>query len=212
MSDQDAGEEASRDDPVRDKLEALLPPEVFEPIARAIGRSAERPSLQALRNWLLEDFHSFYLSCTADKSTRAKWERERAKRREPAAALLSSLQSGPSVLDMPRILLDEAFREKFMRVLQTLARPPRRDRHRRLDAFRYDLAPGLIWAYEHIIGEKAGKPYWLDDSGAYGGEFYRFACAVRNCLYDYVPEVRGGLPATDDALGQELKNHWPEPI
>jgi hypothetical protein len=212
MSDPDAGDEASPDDPIRDKLEVLLPPEAFEPIARALGKSVERSSLEALRGCLREEFYSFYLSCTADRSTRAKWERERTKRHKAAATLRSSLQSG-SVLDRPRVLLGGAFHEKFMRVLETLARPPRPPgRHRRLDPFRYDLVPGLIWVYEHIAREKAGKPYWLDDSGAYGGKFYLFACAVRNCLYDRVPEVRGGLPATDDALGQELKNHWPEPV
>jgi hypothetical protein len=210
MSDPDAGEEASRDDPIRDKLEALLPPEAFEPIARALGgRNVKRSSLEALQGWLREDFYSFYLSCTADRSTRAKWERERTKRHRAAATLLSSLQSG-SVLDWPRVLLDEAFHEKFMRALETLARPPQRRRHRPNDAFRYDLAPGLIWVYEHITRKKAQPPYWLRHSRAYGGKFYLFACAVRNCLYDRVPEVRAGLPATEGALAQELQDHWPE--
>jgi hypothetical protein len=193
--------------PLRDKWETCLPLEAFEPIACALGKSVERPSLEALRDRLLEDFCSFHLSCTADKSTRAKWEREREKRNKAATKLLSSLQSGLSVLDMPRVLLDEAFREKFMRVLETLARPPRRDRLRRLDAFRYHLVPGLIWVYEHLTREKALKPYWLGDSRVYGGKFYHFACAVRHCLLDCVPEVREALPLSDVALAEELRGH-----
>lgn len=211
MSDQDAGDEASRDDPLREKLETCLPPEAFEPIARALGKSVERPSLEALQDWLREDFYSFYLSCTADRSTRAKWVRELTKRREAAATLLSSLQSGSLLLHEPRVLVDSAFREKLIGVLETLGRPAkRRGRHRRLDAFRTDLTPGLIWVYEHITRKRAKKPHWLGYRGAYGGDFYHFACAVRECLYQRIPEMRAALPSTNDALGQELQNHWPK--
>jgi hypothetical protein len=211
MSDPDAGDEAARDGPLRAKLETCLPPEAFEPIARTLGKSVERPSLEALRAWLLEDFYSFYLSCTADRSTRTKWERERTKRHKAAATLHSSLESGLLVLDMPRVLLEQAFHEKFMGALGTLARPPRRrGRYRRLDAFRYDLVPGLIWVYEHITRETAKIPRWYERHRAYGGAFYRFACAVRECLYHRLPEARAALPTTNGALAQELQDHWPK--
>jgi hypothetical protein len=68
----------------------------------------------------------------------------------------------------------------------------------------------LIWVYEHITQEEAKKPYWLDNSRDYGGAFYHFACAVRQCLYDHLPPVRAALPATDWALAKELQEHWPE--
>src|SRR5262249_33559615 len=146
----------------------------------------------------------------SDKSIRAKRVRELKTRARAAAALLSSLRSG-SVLHQPLVLLEGPFREKFLGVLEALARPPRSGgRYRPNDRFRYELAPSLIWIYEHITGEKARKPHSLRGSQAYGGEFYRFASAVRRCLYDRVPEVRAALPATDDALAQELKAHWPD--
>jgi hypothetical protein len=124
--------------------------------------------------------------------------------------LILSLQSRSSILDMPRSLFeDEAFHEKFMRVLETLARPPRRDRHRRLDTFRHVLVPGLIWVYEHITKDRAKPPSWSESRRAYGGAFYDFACAVRECLYR-LPAARAGLPSTNGALAQELQGHWAE--
>jgi hypothetical protein len=205
VSDQVPDDEAPPDDPLRDKLEALLRAEALEPIARALGKSTERPNLEALREWLREDFYSFYMSCTADR----KWAHERAKRHKAASALLLSLQSELLVGDMPRVWLDEPFREKFMRVLETLARP-RRTRHRRLDAFRQVLVPGLIWVYEHITRNRAKTPNWSEPRHAYTGAFYDFACAVRECLYNHLPEARAALPSTNGALAQELEDHWPE--
>ena len=115
------------------------------------------------------------------------------------------------MLDQPRLLLEGPFREKFLGVLEALARPPRSgSRYRPNDRFRNELAPSLIWIYEHATSDKAKVPRWLPDSGAYGGKFYRFACAVRQCLYGCVPEVRAALPASDGALAQELQHHWPE--
>jgi hypothetical protein len=213
MSDQDAGDEASRDDPLWDVIEARFPPEAFEPIACALEKSVERPSVEALRGWLLPDFCAFYASCTTDKGFRTRRVRELTKRSKAAMALLSSLQSGWS-LDQPRNLRDAPFREKFIETLDELADPAgamSRRRYRPKDAFRNDLTPGLIWVFEHVTGKRAKKPYWLGDSRAYGGAFYRFARAVRACLYARLPEVRTCLSASDDALAQELKDHWPEP-
>jgi hypothetical protein len=212
MSDQDAGDEASRDDPLLDRLEAHFPTEVFEPIARALWKNADRPDLEALRERLLPEFCSFYSSCTTDKRFRTERGRELTDRSKAAAALLSSLQSR-WFLDQPRDLLDGAFRRRFTAVLEKLADPARigpKKRHRPNDAFRNDLIPGLIWAYEHIAGERAGKPYPLRDDPGYGGPFYRFVCAVRACLYDHLPEVRGCLLASEGALAEELKHHWHE--
>ncbi len=130
----------------------------------------------------------------ADKSARAKRRRELTGRAKSAAALLSSLRSG-SLLHQPRaLLLDEPFHEKFMGVLEDLALPPRPSgRHQPKDGFRRDLVSGLRWIYEHITGEKARKPHWLRGSQAYGGKFYRFACAVRRFLYDRAPSMKTGV-------------------
>jgi hypothetical protein len=212
MSDQSFGEAASRDDPLWDVIEARFPPEAFEPIACALGKSVERPSVEALRGWLLPDFCAFYASCTTDKAIRTRRERELTKRSKAAVALLSSLQSGWS-LDQPRILRDIPFRAQFVETLSELADPegarPCR-RYRPKDAFRNDLTPGLIWVYEHVTGERAKRPYWLGDSRAYGGAFYRFARAVWTCLHAHLPEIRTCLSASEDALAQELQNHWPD--
>jgi len=212
MSDQDAGNEASRDDPLWDLLEARLPPEAFEPIACALEKSIDRPSVEVLREWLLPTFCSFYASCTTDKRFRTERERELRERSEAAAALLASLRSR-WFLDQPRIFLDEPFRRKFTDVLEKLADPARmgaRERYRPNNAFRNELTPGLIWAYEHITRERAGKPYPLRYGQGYGGAFYHFACAVRACLGARLPEVRRCLLTSDGALAEELKHHWPE--
>ena len=67
-----------------------------------------------------------------------------------------------------------------------------------------------VRVYEHVTRERAKKPYWLGDTGAYGGAFYQFALTVWDCLYARIPEVRACLSASDQALAQELQNHWPE--
>ena len=144
-----------------------------------------------------------------DKSTRAKRKRQLDEGAEAAEKLLLFLRSG-SPLDRPRVLLDKEFREKMMQALESLARKPQWGRHQRLDKFRNDLVPGLIWAYEHLTGHEALKPHWLLDSRAYGGQFYRFACAVRHCLLDRLPQARAALPKSDNALAQQLQDHWPE--
>jgi hypothetical protein len=122
MSDQDAGDEAPGSDPLWKVIEARFPLEAFEPIACALGESVERPSVEALRGWLLPDFCAFYASCITDKVFRTRRVRELKTRSKAAVALLSSLQSGWS-LDQPRNLRDTPFREKFMETLDELADP-----------------------------------------------------------------------------------------
>jgi hypothetical protein len=212
MSDQDGGDQASRDDPLWDAFEARFPAEAFKPIARALGKGTERVSLEALRGWLLPDFCSFYASCTTDQRFRTQRVRELKNRGKAAVALLSSLKSG-WFLDQPRNLRDAPFRKEFMETLEELADAAgtrNRERYRPKDAFRNELTPGLAWVYEHVTGERAKKPYWLGDTGTYGGAFYQFTLAVWECLYARVPEVRACLSASDQALAQELQNHWPE--
>jgi hypothetical protein len=206
---EDADEEAFREEMAA--FQAKFRPEAFQPIALALGVSTEQPSLEGLREWLLPDLYSFYSSCTTDPRARARERRRLTKRSEAAAALLASIK--PAVLDRLGDLLDEPFRRRFTAILERWADPasvPPYGRRRPKEAFRRDLVPGLVWVYEHITEEKAKKPYWLGDSRIYGGAFYRFACAVRSCLYDRLPEVRAALSSSDDALAQELQDHWPE--
>src|SRR5260370_15331657 len=141
MSDQDAGDEASRDDPLWDAFEARFPPGAFEPIARALGKGMERPSLEALRGWLLPDFCSFYASCTTDKDFRTQRVRELKNRAKAAVALLSSLKSS-WFHDQPRNLRDAPFRKEFMETLEQLADPAgtrQQTRYLPKDAFRNEL-------------------------------------------------------------------------
>jgi hypothetical protein len=211
MSSGDADLDAASRDDIADleAFEARFPAEAFEDIARALGVSADRPNLEVLRELLREDLYWFCSTRVGDKGVRAKHARELKTRARAAATLLSFLRSG-SVLDQPRVLLGGPFREKFLGVLEALARPPRPGgRYRRNDRFRNELAPSLIWIYEHATGDTAKVPHWLPDSRAYGGKFYCFACAVRQCLYDRAPEARAILPESDGALAQELQGHWP---
>ena len=212
MSSDEADLDQARREEIADReaFEARFPPEAFEDIAGALGVSADRPNLEVVRELLREDFSWFCSSRVGDKAVRAKHARELKTRARAAATLLSFLRSG-SVLHQPLVLLGGPFREKFLGVLEALARPPRSGgRYRPKDRFRTELAPSLIWIYEHATSDKAKVPRWSADSRAYGGKFYRFACAVRQCLYDRVPEVRAALPASDGALAQELQDHWPE--
>jgi hypothetical protein len=209
MPDED---EASREDPLWDRLDTRLPSEAFEPIARALEKGVDRNSLEALRGYLLPTFCSFYASCTTDKRFRIERERELRRRTEAAATLLASLRSR-SFLDLPRALFDKASRGEFTGILEKLADPARigpRERYRPNAAFRKELTPALIWAYEHITGQPARKPYPLRYGQGYGGDFYRFACAARACLRARFPELHACLLASEDALAQELKHHWPE--
>jgi hypothetical protein len=212
MSDEDPEEEAYRERMAA--FEARLPLEAFEPIAVGLQKSTDPQSLNALRGWLLEDFYLFCSGRTENPRTRIKRKRDMTKRSKAAAALLASIKGGSFHHRLPDVF-DEPFWMRFTAVLERWANPASirpRGRRRPLDPFRKDLVPSLIWVYEHITRERAGKPYWLPDSGVYGGKFYRFACAVRHCLHDCVPEVRTGLPSSDGALAQELQDHWPEPI
>ena len=210
MPNQEPESEPHRDDIAdREVFETRFPPEAFEDIARALDLSTDRSSLEELRGWLREELYLFCSTRAPDKSTRAKQKRQLDEDAEAAEKLLLSLRSG-SLLDRPRVFLDKEFRERMMRVLESLARKPQCRRHQRLDAFQNDLIPGLIWAYERVTGEDAGKPHWLRDKRAYGGQFYHFARAVRHCLLDCLPEVRAALPTSDDALAQQLQDYWPE--
>jgi len=73
MSSDEADVDQARRDEIADleAFEARFPLEAFEDIARALGVSTERPSLEVLRQWLREDFSWFCSSRVGDKSSRA---------------------------------------------------------------------------------------------------------------------------------------------
>ena len=114
--------------------------------------------------------------------------------------------------------------DHFIATLELLANPgaglieklasgkSRRGRPPKNEPFR-ELTPTLVRVYKGVRKEPAGCPYYLPDSGIYGGKgyFHRFALAVWRCLQDNLPsEARAGIPATEGGLAEELKKHWPE--
>jgi len=198
-------------------LEARFPPEAFKPIANALGKSVVPRSLETLQNWLLHDFDRFR-AATGKGPSRAERIKSLEELRDAATTLLASvgvlgLWWG---LGLVEATADGQFKATVQRLadaadaeIRCLSRLGRTGRPAKNAAFR-ELTPELVHIYEHIAQKKAGKPYWLPDSRAYGGEFHRFAVAVWRCLYDHLPEVRNALPKTEGALAKELQAHWPK--
>jgi hypothetical protein len=217
MSDPDGDDEWIKD---RIAFEALFPPEAFRPIAHALGKSAEPQNLKALRNWLLPYFDLFS-SGTGKEPSRAERLKSLVEFRDAARTLLDPvLRRRLGILWLTRDALGAASDQQFKATLQRLADqanaaieklsklgrtgPPKKNA-----AFR-ELAPELVYIYERITEQPAGKPYWLPDSRAYGGAFYEFAVEVWRCLFDRLPKARNILPKTEAALAEELKRHWPK--
>jgi hypothetical protein len=88
MSDEDAEEYAYRQE-MAAFMTARFPPQEFEPLAQALGKSIEPQSLKALRSWLCEDLYSFCSSRTEDPRARIKRKRVSTKRSKAAAVLLA---------------------------------------------------------------------------------------------------------------------------
>ncbi len=200
-----------------DAFAARLPVDAFEPIARALAVNAEPKNLAALRDWLLPEFHFFYLSIGKQRSRAERLRRLKALR-DAAAVVSASLGPGGAWVDLPWGILreidgdfqdrvkelEEAATTSVRRILATPSprgRPPK-------SAFR-DLTPALMRIYERQTGHAALKPHWLPDSRRYGGKFYPFAVAVWRCLRSHIRESKDALPPTQSALADELRKHWP---
>jgi hypothetical protein len=216
MSDPDGDDEWIED---RIAFEARFPLEAFEPIAKALGKSTEQRSLEALRSWLLPDFNLFYMSCVGIEPSRNDRLNGLKELRDAAAVVNASLRPGGIRKDLPWDLLKAAnaqFRGLVERLGQAAdaeaqrlaATPSRRGRPPNL-AFR-ELACELVRVYERVTGHEAVKPHWLRDSRMYGSEFYSFAVAVWGCLRDGLPEAQCALPKSKGALAEALQDHWPK--
>ena len=200
-------------------LEARFPLEALKPIACALGKSAVPRSLEALQGWLLPYFDLFP-SGTNKEPSRAERKKSLEELRDAATTLLTFAGVRGFRWGLPWALIMATADGQFEATVQQLADEAdaqirhlsglgRTGRPAKNAAFR-ELTPELVHIYEHVAEKKAGKPYWLPDSRAYGGEFHRFAVAVWRCLCNQLPEVRNALPKTEEALAQELQAHWPK--
>jgi hypothetical protein len=186
----------------------------FVPVANALRIRADTINLANLGNWLRPEFYAFYLSVAAQGPTRA--ERLRGLRRAGQAAteLDAALdkiwldlpldfggelhQFGNAVRQLPTIV--EQKRQKLLAQPSPKGRPPK-------NTFQ-EFAARLMQLYQHLTKTPAKRPYWLGDSRAYGGEFFKFTRAVWKCIRDRVPEARSALPSSEDALAEHLRDHW----
>jgi hypothetical protein len=215
MSEEDRDEEAWWDE-----IGARFPLEAFEPIAKALGKRATPQNLEALRSWL-RPYFDLWPSNTTEEPSREERKKSFVELREAATTLLKSVRVGGGLWrELPVNVVMAAWDQQFEATVQGLADAAdrrikelselgRTGRPAKNATFR-ELTPELVHAYEHLVNGKAKKPSWRGDSGMYGGAFYDFAVAVWRCLHLHLPEVRGALPASEAALAEELKNHWPK--
>jgi hypothetical protein len=219
VSDQDGGEEASRDDPRWDAFEARFPPEAFAGVARALGQLSDPETLSSLRRSLVEPFYFFYLGC-GDKPSRAERIKGLSRLRDAARILLRlDPVDGDPWTALTRQTFSAVWDEQFRAILERVADDADRGIRRyhssqgkagrpRKDAF-WQLTADLVRAYERAPGQVAKKPDWLGGN-KYGGEFYEFAVAVERCLRTGFAktEVLRELPDTPAAIGDGLRKHW----
>jgi hypothetical protein len=167
-------------------------------------------------------YQSFPVSPWKEPSRRARTAKVR-RLRDALALVRDAIPPRGSIMDLPWTVGDtadgsvEQFRATISRLYQGVDEKLRRleatPTHRGPNpktAFR-DFTPDLIWIYEKMTGRQAKKPYWRDDSGNYGGQFYRFAVAVWQAIRSCLPSYMDALPRSEGALAQELQDHWPAP-
>jgi hypothetical protein len=221
MSDSDSEEAERQADAEREAFEACFPRDAFEPIARALNVPPTPENNSAIRGWLMPYLEESFSGNVVKKPTVAERRKELRLLRDALALVWRASRGRPGAASLPWTVgdLGNGVPENFVATLQRL--------HRRVDEQLHELSvaparrgpkpkttfrnftPDLVWLYERMTGEEAGKPYWLDDSGIYGGDFYRFAVAVWKCMRECVPQFKAGLPPSKGALAQEIKNHWP---
>jgi hypothetical protein len=194
-------------------FEARFPLDAFEPIARTLGKNVDQASLSALRHWLLPYF-DFYADSTGKEPSRAERIQSLEAVRDAATTLLKFTAIGWLTRPTIEAVSNQQFTATVRRLaeeaqagIQKLRKLGRTGRPAKNTGFR-DLVPHLVHVYEHLTKTKAGKPYWLPDSRAYGGAFYLFAVAIWRCIRDCLPEARNALPKSKMALAEELKDHW----
>jgi hypothetical protein len=221
MSDSDSEEAERQADAEREAFEARFPPEAFEPIARALHVATTAENVSAIRGWLMPYLEQSFSGDVVKEPTVTERRKELRRLRDALAVVWHASRRRHGSASLPWTLRDlgDGVPEKFVATLQRLHRRvderlrelsvvPARRGPKPKTTFR-NFTPDLIWLYERMTGEEAGKPYWLDDSGIYGGDFYRFAVAIWKCMRECVPQFKAGLPQSEGALAQEIKNHWP---
>jgi hypothetical protein len=218
----------------REAFEARFPPEAFTGIAKALKVRPTPENLSWLHGRLLPHFyHCLDTRHRLKEPTRKERINRIKKLREAAMSLQFSLThfDGIWVMDWPLDVLapeDDpdapGVTDQFHATLQLLAdrattliegiasEKSRRGRPSKNEPFR-QLTPTLVRIYELIRKEPAGRPYFLPDSGIYGGkgDFHLFALAIWRCLQNNLPpDSRAGIPDTEGGLAEELKKHWPK--
>jgi hypothetical protein len=221
MSDSGSEEAERQADAQREAFEARFPPEAFEPIARALHVARTPENVSAIRDWLMPYLEQSFSGDVVKKPTVPERRKELRRLRDALAVVWLASRGRHGSASLPWTLRDlgDGVPENFVAVLQRLHRRvdeqlreleavPARRGPKPKTTFR-DFTPDLIWLYERVTGKEAKKPYWLDDSGVYGGDFYRFAVAVWECVRKCVPQFKAAPPKSEGAMAQELQDHWP---
>jgi hypothetical protein len=218
-------EDGGYDDEIRAEIafKDHFPVEDFNAIAKSLGLSEHRHVL-ILRRLLLNRFYDFYRGISGKHRSRRERLRDLRAIRDASSALRGSLLNPNAAFDLlPLDFYLDTVSEEFLTILAQLtetaeshlaklAETPTRRGRRANDEFR-ELTVRLVLLFEGLTKTTAYPPYWLPDKRAYGGrgKFADFAIAVWRCLKANVPEgAKGIIPATDDALMQELRRHWPK--
>jgi hypothetical protein len=200
----------------RDAFEARFPPVAFMDVAGTL--KIRDPAIFArLVQFLRDDFYGFYMDCQNKRPSRDA-EMKRLRELRDAANLVASTDLSID-LWMPLSPLGEAEEEQFVttakrlatfwdeelmkrEVLSSVGRPSH-------EAF-HDLIIYLIYTYQQVAGKPAKKPSTRRNKKGYFGDFYQFAIAAWHCLRERLPKTRHLIPASEGALGEALKNHWPK--
>jgi hypothetical protein len=209
------------ENPEREAFEACFPPEAFGPIALALSVAPTPQNISVIRGWLIPFLEESFSGDVVKEPTVTERKKELTRLRDALALVwrASGTRHGAATLSWSLGDLRDGVPEKFAATLQRLRRgvegrlrelsaTPVRRGPKPKTTFR-DFTPDLVRLYNGMTGKEAKKPYWLDNSGIYGGDFYLFAVEVWKCLRERVPQVKHALPSSEGALAQELQDHWP---
>jgi hypothetical protein len=212
MSDQDAGDEASRDEIVDlEAFEAQFKQDDFAGVAEALGLPPDPETLAWLRSLLLPEFRFFVATCPGEKVSREERIDRAKKLRDAAATLDNLLGPGGARSGLPRrFWASGVMTDQFRDTLRVLAReadaqvqrlrssPPGQGGRPPKSAAR-QLGVDLIRVFEKLTQKRAKDLEF--------NEFYRFAAAAFQCLAVSVPGTNSAFPALS-ALPAALRESW----
>jgi hypothetical protein len=213
MSDQDAGDEASRDQiAALEAFEAKFKPEDFAGVAQALRLPEEPETLSWLRNLLLPDFRLFVECSAGKKATREEQISRLEKLRDTATGLEALLRPGGTRSGLPRRLWgSNLISDQFTQTLGVLALEAERQIQRlrssprgragrpRKEAFR-QLGADLIRTFEKITQRKARDLHF--------DNFCLFADAACRSLRAAVPAADADLPQSVRGLRESMLETW----